>query len=480
MRTSDDALTDLDLEKQVLGTLIRSGEKGKRDLVFEVDAILRTEEVFTGVNRAIYRAITAIAKAGSPPTRNLVPDFAATASEKVDPEYVRFIAENVVTANRDAFLLIVERVAELYRSRLVRSILVHAVADVGHGENVEGVVKEVSTQLLRAIEHQRGSGGTIGEILDQWERRRKEVLNDPVSDWHVQWGLWSIDNEIGRLIRGGHFVAVGAHTKAGKTVIATDLVRANGLHGDLHPLMIELEMTEEDALERILSAEGEIPYRQVRDNAIDPHFFAALEATKELIRKRTDNAWLEHIPGGQLRDIIARIRAHVAQYQTRLVIVDYVQIIDMPRGHSRQTEVADAVRTLKRLATELKITIVGMCQLNDEINKRSNNLRRPLSSDTREAKDIEKDADVVVLIDRPLHRHDATFWDGVPAKKPWFFSGAPKPTDIEIARIDFNRTRRGAEFYKPVWWQGQYQRFAELPVGFDLPTSLYNDDGDVF
>lgn len=477
-----DGLVNNDIEAQVLGTLIRAGEKGNRDLVFEADAILRTAEVFAGRQRdvpgsysKIYSAIVEIAKGGAPPTRTNIADHLQS---KFD---VAAIADAVVSSNHETFLFAVERVAELYRARLVRAILANATTDVQRGDDAEGVAREVSGLLLRAIERQQGNGGTIGAILDRWESRQREKLTDVESDWYVEWGIWCIDKKIGRLIRGGHFIAVGAHTKVGKTVVATDLVRANGLRGELKPVVIELEMLEEDMLERMISAEGEIPYEQVRDNAINPHYFGALQVTKELIRRRTDGAWLEHIPSGQLRDVVARIRTHVAQYRTRLVIVDYIQIIDTPKGHSRQTEVADIVKALKRLAMELKITIVGMCQLNDEIQKRSGDYRRPLSTDTREAKDIEKDADCVVLIDRPLHRKDSAFWDGVPAQKMYRFPGATREIPIEIARIDFHRVRRGEEFYKDVWWQGEFQRFAELPGDFHLPSPVFGvNDNEVW
>lgn len=446
-----DLLTNVDLEQQVLGVLIRSGEKGNRDLVFEADAILRGDEVFTGRRRGIYASILETAKKGAPPTRTSVADVL-----RGEAEYVRGVAENVTTANRDAFFMAVERVAELHRSRMVCEMLTTAISGVRRGEDVEGIAREVSAQLLRTVERQESRGGTIGTILDRWDARQRATLTDPESAWHVEWGIWDIDQKIGRLFRGGHFVAVGAHTKAGKTVIATDLLRAN-MTRDLRPVIIGLEQAEEDLLERLLSAVGSVPYSEVRDNAVSPANIARLEAARGIIRANTENAWLEHIPGGQLRDVVARIRAHVAQYRARLVIVDYVQIVAVPRGHSRQSEVADIVRTLKRLALELGICIVGMCQLNDDITNRNGHKRRPFSWDVREAKDIEKDADAVVLIDRPAHRDDDCFWDGDAAKVSY------QSRLIEVARIDFARARRAESFWKPVWWQGQYQRFAEMP-----------------
>ena len=77
-----------------------------------------------------------------------------------------------------------------------------------------------------------------------------------------------------------------------------------------------------------------------------------------------------------------------------LLIIDYIQLIkNKGKFSSREQEVADITRTLKLLSLELKIPIVGLCQLNRNATR-----QEPLLSDLRESGAIEQDADNVIFL----------------------------------------------------------------------------------
>lgn len=77
-----------------------------------------------------------------------------------------------------------------------------------------------------------------------------------------------------------------------------------------------------------------------------------------------------------------------------LLIIDYIQLIkNKGKFNSREQEVADITRTLKLLSLELKIPIVGLCQLNRNATR-----QEPLLSDLRESGAIEQDADNVIFL----------------------------------------------------------------------------------
>ena len=77
-----------------------------------------------------------------------------------------------------------------------------------------------------------------------------------------------------------------------------------------------------------------------------------------------------------------------------LLIIDYIQLIkNKGKFNSREQEVADITRTLKLLSLELKIPIIGLCQLNRNATR-----QEPLLSDLRESGAIEQDADNVIFL----------------------------------------------------------------------------------
>lgn len=112
---------------------------------------------------------------------------------------------------------------------------------------------------------------------------------------------------------------------------------------------------------------------------------------------------------------VADIRAHA--WETRqearrngadlgLVVVDYLQLIRTRRDQStsRQQQLGEVSRALKRLAKELQVPVLTAAQLNRQSTQRANST--PMLADIREAGDIEQDADVVLLA------HEEEYEDG--------------------------------------------------------------------
>ncbi len=95
-----------------------------------------------------------------------------------------------------------------------------------------------------------------------------------------------------------------------------------------------------------------------------------------------------------------------------LLIIDYLQLIDVPEMHNRtrENEISKVSRYTKIMAKELNIPVVLLCQLNRESTKRHGDARYPQLSDLRESGSIEQDADVVLF----LHRD---YMIGIPANE---------------------------------------------------------------
>jgi replicative DNA helicase len=81
------------------------------------------------------------------------------------------------------------------------------------------------------------------------------------------------------------------------------------------------------------------------------------------------------------------------------LIVDYLQrIVPDDRRAKRWESVGEIARGLKSLARELSVPVLVLSQLNREADRKDG---EPRLSHLRESGDIEADADVVLLLDRP-------------------------------------------------------------------------------
>ena len=115
--------------------------------------------------------------------------------------------------------------------------------------------------------------------------------------------------------------------------------------------------------------------------------------------------YLDDSPQPTVTEIRAKCRRLRHEEGLDLVIIDYLQL--MPSGGSsgprntenRQQEIAEVSRSLKGLARELGIPVIGVSQLNRAVELRKD--KRPLLSDLRESGAIEQDADVVLFLYRP-------------------------------------------------------------------------------
>jgi replicative DNA helicase len=108
--------------------------------------------------------------------------------------------------------------------------------------------------------------------------------------------------------------------------------------------------------------------------------------------------FIDDTPGLSILQMRARARRMSQQYQIKLFVVDYLQLLHSTsrRADNRQQEIADISNGIKALAKELSVPVIVLSQLNREIEKEKN--RKPRLSDLRESGAIEQDADLVALL----------------------------------------------------------------------------------
>ena len=152
---------------------------------------------------------------------------------------------------------------------------------------------------------------------------------------------------------------------------ATDRIVENLLciHADVNPRLLRRGMTSQEMQERICLAMGELSEA--------PIFVDDTTALTPLALK-------------------SKARRLKAKHDLALVIVDYLQLMEVPGKRDRQKAVTLISRHLKALARELNVPVLAISQL----RRAAEEHERPRLSDLRESGAIEQDADVVLLLYR--------------------------------------------------------------------------------
>jgi replicative DNA helicase len=100
-----------------------------------------------------------------------------------------------------------------------------------------------------------------------------------------------------------------------------------------------------------------------------------------------------------IQDIRSKIKTIIFERnQIGLVIIDYIQLMQNSKVkiENRVQELSQITRSLKTLAREFNIPIIGLSQLSRNVENRVD--KKPILSDLRESGSIEQDADLVLML----------------------------------------------------------------------------------
>jgi replicative DNA helicase len=109
--------------------------------------------------------------------------------------------------------------------------------------------------------------------------------------------------------------------------------------------------------------------------------------------------YIDDSSGMTVMELRAKTNRMIAKHKIGFVIVDYLQLM-AGSGDNREQVVAGISRGLKAMAKDLKIPVLALSQLNRESESGSN--RIPQLSQLRESGAIEQDADLVLMLYRPI------------------------------------------------------------------------------
>jgi len=214
-------------------------------------------------------------------------------------------------------------------------------------------------------------------------------------------GLETDFREIDDMLNGlqnGEMVIVAARPSMGKTAIAMNMVEAVGANHRLPCAVFSMEMSKQQLGQRMLCSRAGIDSQKVRKGLLQAEEFRKLAAVVVELSKAP--IWVDDSPGLTILELRAKARRMKLQHDIKLLMIDYMQLMDHPSAESRQQQISEISRGIKAVARELNIPVIALSQLNRASEGRDGH--RPRMSDLRESGSIEQDADVVML----LHRED--------------------------------------------------------------------------
>ena len=289
-------------------------------------------------------------------------------------------------------------VAALARARALQHEARRIVAEAPGQPDPLAWMQSVESRVYAAcrVEAQRRYVWTAREALAEWQREQRE---DSRAGW-VATGFSELDRRLGGGLRVGSQYVMGGRPGHGKTALALAIALTVAERGD-PVVLISCEMPLRQIMSRAVAQLTRLDTGRVERNELTSaeEWSLAVEA-----RHRIESMplVLDDRPGATLRQIRSTIRRATSMLGAapRLVVVDYVQILDgeRSRGENRENEIRNLSTGLMWLAKEFGCATLVLSQLT-RANAREN--REPTLTDLRDSGALEQDAFGVLLLHRP-------------------------------------------------------------------------------
>ncbi len=194
-------------------------------------------------------------------------------------------------------------------------------------------------------------------------------------------------------------VVIAGRPSQGKTALVLSIARNASVIHDVPIGFFSLEMSTQQLVLRLICAEARVDAHRVRTGRLPEDEWRKLSTSVGKLYKA--KIFIDDTPALGILELRAKARRLKVEHNAGLIIVDYLQLMQGPRGlQNREQEIAMISRSLKALAKELSIPVVALSQLNRQVEQRGKD-KRPMLADLRESGAIEQDADVVMFVHRP-------------------------------------------------------------------------------
>jgi len=391
----------LEAEKTILGGILVNNRN-----LNVVLSIISPEDFYTEGNRKILDKIIALVD------KNLPVDLLTiTEALQRGGELARVGGASYISSLMDGVpkSLNIEYHAQIIKEKaLLRRLIISSAkimtSSYEEREDADQLLDEAQSAIIEVAEQRIKPGfipvsdltGPAIETIDTLRARQEAVTGVPT-------GFRDLD----ALTAGFHkseFVVVAARPSMGKTALCLNIAEHVGVTTGYSVGFFSLEMAKEQLVMRLLCSEAQIDLQKVRTGFVGDREFERLKLAAEVLSQA--KIYVDESAALTVMEMKAKARRLKMEQHLDLLFIDYMQLMrGGSRFENRTQEISYISRSLKELAKELQIPVVGLSQLSRAPEKERRARPKPQLSDLRESGAIEQDADVVIFIYRDEFYH---------------------------------------------------------------------------
>jgi len=397
---------DIEAEEALLGSLLIDP-----DAVLKVVTFLKPGDFYDETHASIYEACFNLYQTGVP-INQITVAHELNRSERLEhvggASYLSHLIGTVPTSiHAEYYGRIVERMSVM--RRLIQAGTRIAAIGYEAGPDVDTSLSKAEDALFQVrMRESNRDFVSVSDVIDGYlEAYGKPPEEGAEGLAHLKTGYPGLDDLLGGLQRSD-LIILAARPSIGKTTLALDIARRAAVTQNACVAMFSLEMSAESVVERMLAAQADVDFWNVRlGKFFERDERKVMQATGVLSEARV---YIDDTP--QVGTVSIRSKAKRLDFERRLdlVIIDYLQLIQGDgRRETRVQELSQITRSLKLLARELDVPVIAVSQLSRAVEWRTSH--EPILADLRESGTIEQDADIVMFIYREDKYVDEEEWN---------------------------------------------------------------------
>lgn len=422
----------LDAERAVLGAILVDGAR-----FLDVAGELSHVDFFRVPHQHIYSAMRDLATAGQPVDALILAETLATRGklgEVGGRAYLFGLTDGV------PFGVNIEAYAQIVRDKAtIRRLVAAGTKIAGDAASEHGSAVELLDAAERAI-FSVSDRSIRGDFVDAQTLVTEgyPVIAALMENKSGVTGTATGFDELDGMTRGlqpGTLVLVAARPSMGKSALASCIAWNVASRGETVGFF-SLEMSKQELLMRLVASVADVDGHRLQSGWVDQTDYSRL--ADAFGRISASKLHIDDTGTVGVLDVRGKSRRLKMREGLSLVVVDYLQLMQVAKAENRNQAIADISRSLKLLSKELGVPVLALSQLSRETEKRSE--KRPMLSDLRDSGALEQDADVVLFIHRP------EVYD-------------PRPENKGVAEIIIAKNRTGPIGSVELKWDARSTRF---------------------
>ncbi|MBI3823080.1 MAG: replicative DNA helicase [Planctomycetes bacterium] len=429
-----------DAERSLLGSMLRDN-----NVIHDAVNLVKADHFYQFAHQKIFEAITMLSDDGGKPADIVTVAEWLTAAKLMDeiggPGYLAELWDAAPSAGH------YREYAEIVRKKAIVRNLIHACTEL-QAEAYDPSLKP--EELLDSAERRILDIAEIGitgntitlhqAVQEAWHRLDERAKRGEHEYSGIPTGFIDLDT-LTAGFQNSELIILAARPSVGKTAFALNIARYVAVEERLPVLFVSLEQARIELAERLLCCQARVNSHLLRKGHLPTDDHTKIMDAGAILGEA--QLFIDDTPGQSMLRIAANARRLKKRHDLRLIIIDYLQLIDPDdRRESRQEQVANISRRLKFLARELKIPVIALAQVNRGSEDRQDH--KPRLSDLRESGAIEQDADTVIMLHRP-ELYEPEGKDG-------------------IVEVLVTKQRNGPTGEKTLMYIKQYMRFENFAV----------------